>query len=256
MKYFDTHAHYHDDSFKDDVDEVLKSLPGKGVALCVSPGTDPASSELELSLAERYDFLYTAAGIHPHDAAKADDRSFARIEALLPHTKVVAVGEIGLDYHYDFSPRDIQQEVFRRQMEIARKTGLPVIVHDREAHADCFEIVRAFPEVTGVYHCYSGSWEHAKRILELGWYISFTGSVTFKNAYHVHETVAKMPADRIMIETDAPYMTPVPFRGKRNDSSFVSLVCDKVAELRGLSSEETAELTFENGKRFFKIDLG
>jgi TatD DNase family protein len=136
---------------------------------------------------------------------------------------------------------------------MARKSGLPVIVHDREAHADCLEIVRDFPDVLGVYHCYSGSWEYAKSILGLGWYISFTGSITFKNAYHVHETVAKMPADRIMIETDAPYMTPVPFRGRRNDSSYVALVCDKVAELRGISPEEAASLTLGNGRRFFGI---
>jgi TatD DNase family protein len=191
MKYFDTHAHYHDDSFRDDVGEVLASLPGKGIELCVSPGTDAASSEFEASLAARYDFLYTAAGIHPHEAAKADEQSFARIEALLKNDKVVAVGEIGLDYHYDFSPRDVQREVFRRQMEMARKAGLPVIVHDRETHADCLEIVQDFSDVLGVYHCYSGSWEYAKSILGLGWYISFTGSITFKNAYHVHETVAK-----------------------------------------------------------------
>lgn len=254
MQYFDTHAHYHDDRFRDDRDEVLASLPGKGIALCVCPGTDAASSELETETADRYAFVYAAAGIHPHEAAAADERSFARTEALLTHPKVVAVGEIGLDYHYDFSPRDAQKEVFRRQMETARRTGLPVIVHDREAHADCLEIVRAFPDVTGVYHCYSGSWEHAKLILKLGWYISFTGSITFKNAYHAYETVAKMPADRILIETDAPYMTPVPFRGRRNDSSYVSLVCEKVAELRGVTPEEAAALTLENGKRFFRID--
>jgi len=253
MKYFDTHAHYHSEQFSEDVDDVLSSLPQKGVAYCVGPGSDAATSLAEVSLAERYGFLYAAAGIHPHEASAADERSFAEIERLLSHEKVVAVGEIGLDYHYDFSPRDVQKAVFRRQMEMARKAGLPVIVHDREAHADCLEIVREFPDVVGVYHCYSGSWEYAKLILNLGWYISFTGSITFKNAWRVHETVSKIPADRIMIETDAPYMTPVPYRGKRNDSSYISLVCDKVAELRGISPEEAAEITLANGKRFFRI---
>jgi len=253
MKYFDTHAHYHDERFNEDADEVLSSLPQKGIALCVGPGSDVGSSRTEISLAERYDFLYAAAGIHPHEASHANEQSFYEIEQLLRHEKVVAVGEIGLDYHYDFSPREVQKAVFRRQLELARKTGLPVIVHDREAHADCLEIVREFPDVMGVYHCYSGSWEHAKLILKQGWYISFTGSITFRNAWRVHETVARMPADRIMIETDAPYMTPVPFRGKRNDSSYVSLVCDKVAELRGISSEEAAEITLDNGRRFFRI---
>jgi TatD DNase family protein len=253
MMYFDTHAHYHDRRFEGDVDEVLSSLPGKGIALCVGAGDSIRTSKEEIRLAERYGFLYAAAGIHPHEAAGADERSFRELEELLRHEKTVAVGEIGLDYHYGFSPREKQQEVFRRQMEIARKAGLPVIVHDRDAHADCLEIVREFPDVTGVFHCYSGSWEHAKLILELGWYISFTGLITFRNVRRVLETVAKMPADRIMIETDAPYMTPEPFRGRRNDSSYVSLVCQKVADLRGIAPEEAAELTLENGKRFFRL---
>lgn len=253
MVFFDSHAHYHDEQFEADVDELLSSLPEKGVAYCVGPGVDAETSEKEISLAEKYDFLFAAAGIHPHEASKADENSFQRIEELLRHTKAVAVGEIGLDYHYDFSPRDVQKAVFRRQLEIARKTGLPVIVHDREAHEDCFDIMSGYPDVRAVFHCYSGSWEHAKRILNMGWYISFTGSITFKNARRVLETVINMPPDRIMIETDAPYMTPVPHRGKRNDSSYVRLVCEKVAELRGITAEEAACLTMENAMRFFGI---
>lgn len=253
MKFFDTHAHYHDEKFADDVNELLLSLPEKGIAYCVGPGVDVETSEMEISLAEKYSFLYAAAGIHPHEAVMADESSFKRIEELLKHPKVVAVGEIGLDYHYDFSPRDVQKAVFRRQLKLAKKTGLPVIVHDREAHEDCFNIMSEFPDVLAVFHCYSGSWEHAKRILNMGWYISFTGSITFKNARRVLETVEKMPADRIMIETDAPYMTPVPYRGKRNDSSYVRLVCEKVAQLRGITTEEAAVLTMENAKRFFGI---
>jgi|LSQX01.1.fsa_nt_gb TatD DNase family protein len=254
MKYFDTHAHYHDSRFEDDVHEVLSALPDKGVLRCVCPGVDVATSEQEIALAEKYHFLYAAAGIHPHEAGEADEASFEQIEELLRHPKVVAVGEIGLDYHYDFSPRDVQQQVLRRQLEIARKHNLPVIIHDREAHEDCFNIVSEYPDVLGVFHCYSGSWEHAKRILNLGWYISFTGTITFKNARRVLETVRNMPADRIMVETDAPYMTPVPHRGKRNDSSYVSFICDKVAELRGITPEEAAELTLQNGNRFFGLE--
>lgn len=254
IKYFDTHAHYHDEQFADDIGELLLSLPEKGVAYCVGPGVDVGTSESEIYLAEKHGFLYAAAGVHPHEAAKADEGSFDRIEELLKHHKVVAVGEIGLDYHYDFSPREVQKSVFRRQLEIARKTGLPVIIHDREAHEDCFDIMSDFPDVRAVFHCYSGSWEHARRILKMGWFISFTGSITFKNARRVLETVQNMPADRIMIETDAPYMTPVPYRGRRNDSSYVRLVCEKVAELRGITAEEAAALTMENSLRFFGLN--
>ncbi len=253
MNLFDTHAHYYDERFNEDRHELLESLASKDVDLVVSPGTDPETSEFMVDLCNKYSFLYTAAGYHPHEASTATDEGFERIEKLLTLEKVVAVGEVGLDYYYDHSPRDVQKKVLVRQLELARKYSLPVILHDREAHADCLDIIKGFPDVMGVYHSYSGSWQYAKEVLALGWYLSFTGSITFKNAYKVHETVVHMPEDRIMIETDAPYLTPTPHRGKRNDSSYVKLVCEKVAELRGIPVEEAAELTTANGKRFFGI---
>lgn len=181
------------------------------------------------------------------------DGGLSEIQALTRHPKAVAVGEIGLDYHYDFSPREIQRRCFCRQMALAREAGLPVVVHEREACEDCLRIVRDFPDVLGVYHCYSGSWETAKAILAMGWYLSFTGTVTFKNARKALEVVANMPLERLMIETDAPYLAPVPVRGRRNDSRNLSYIAEAIGKLRGMTAEEVGILTMENGKRFFGI---
>ena len=254
VRYFDTHAHYDDEKFDEDRDELLGSLPGKGVEKIVVPGCSISSSCMAVELSRRYDYVYAAIGIHPHDAANMKETDIEKMRSLARDKKVVAIGEIGLDYHYDFSPRETQKVVMRTQMQLARELGLPVIIHDREAHADCFNIVKEFSDVTGVYHCYSGSWEQAKEILKLGWYISFTGSVTFRNAYRVPEVAAKMPFDRMMIETDAPYMTPVPHRGKRNDSSYLPFICEKIAAERCITPEEVAEQTYLNGLRFFGIE--
>ncbi len=252
--FFDTHAHYDDVKFDADRYELLSSMPSKGVELIVDPGSDLKTSRIAAELSERFPFVYAAAGIHPHEAEGADEAAFAEIEALCRREKTVAVGEIGLDYHYDFSPRDRQIEVFRRQMELAGALGLPVIVHDREAHEDFLKIMRDYPAVRGVVHCYSGSLEMSREILKAGWNISFTGSITFKNNKKAPEIIASMPEDRFMIETDSPYMTPVPCRGERNDSSYLKYIAGFIAKVRGTTAEKIARITLENGKKFFSIE--
>ena len=251
--YFDTHAHYDDKRFDEDREALLDALPARGVSLVLDAACDLPSARSAAALAERYAYIYAAAGIHPHEADTVDDAALAEIEALCRREKVVAVGEIGLDYHYDFSPREVQKAAFYRQMELARALDLPVIVHDREAHADCLQAVRDFPGVRGVFHCFSGSVETAQELVRRGWYISFTGSVTFKNAKRAPEVVASIPDERLMIETDCPYMTPVPHRGKRNDSSYLPFTAAAIAAMRGTTTEAIAALTLENGKRFFGI---
>ncbi|MDR1117022.1 MAG: TatD family hydrolase [Oscillospiraceae bacterium] len=253
MIYFDTHAHYDDESFDPDREALLSSLPGRNVAGALIPGTNAASTKAAIMLAEKYDYVFAASGIHPHDAGKAGEADFEDIYSLALNPRVKAIGEIGLDYHYGFSEREVQRKALERQLSTAEQLGLPVILHDREAHEDCLGIIKQFPAVRGVYHCYSGSWEYAKEVLRLGWYISFTGSVTFKNAYSVAETAAKMPMDFMMIETDSPYMTPVPHRGKRNDSGYLPFINERIAELRGIPPEEAAEALYKNSIEFFRL---
>ncbi len=250
---FDTHAHYDDARFEPDRDALLAALPESGIGLVVNAGTDIATSHFSQSLAEKYGHVYAAVGIHPHEADSLDMRAIAELAELTQKKKVVAIGEIGLDYHYDFSPREQQRHAFRMQMELAQELGLPVIVHDREAHEDSMQIVREFPKVRGVFHCFSGSLEMGRELLKLGWYLSFTGTITFKNARRALEIVSEMPMDRLMLETDCPYLAPEPHRGSRNDSRFLPLIAQKVAEIRGLPLEEVQRLTTENGKRFFNI---
>lgn len=252
--FFDTHAHYDDEAFDEDREELLRSLKDSGVTLVLDPGADMPSSRKSIELSDRFDFIYSAVGVHPHDAKSMTDADFDELCEMSKGEKVLAIGEIGLDYHYDFSPRDIQKKRFYDQLCLARELGLPVIIHEREAAKDCLDIISAFSDLKGVYHCYSGSWETAKIILNMGWYLSFTGAVTFKNARHAPEVARKMPSDRIMIETDSPYMAPVPVRGTRNNSANLIYICEKIAELRGLTVQETAALTMENGKRFFGIE--
>jgi len=251
--FFDTHAHYDDEQFNEDRDALLASMPQHGISLIVNAASNMQSSREAIALAEKYPFIYAAAGVHPHDAAEMTDSDLDEIEKLCSHEKVVAVGEIGLDYHYNFSPQDVQKKRFCQQMELARKVNLPVIIHEREAHLDGLAIVTSFPDVIGVFHCYSGSWEMAKTILDQGWYLSFTGAITFKNARRAIEVIENMPLDRLMIETDCPYLAPVPNRGKRNSSLNIPHIAEKVAEIRNLSAEEVAAVTMENGKRFFNI---
>ena len=206
-----------------------------------------------IALAERYDIVYAAVGLHPDNCAGADEADFAALEALAAHPKAVAIGEIGLDYYWKEVPRDLQKEVFRAQLQLAKVLDLPVIVHDREAHADCLAIVREFPGVRGVFHCYSGSAEDAKTLVKLGWHLSFTGTITFKNARKAPEVIAAVPLERIMVETDAPYMAPTPFRGKRCDSRYVYRMAETIAEIKGLTPAEVEQATTENGKALFAI---
>lgn len=253
--YFDTHAHYDDARFDPDRDELLGKMPKNGVELIVNPGCDGASSLAAMGFAERYGHVYAAVGWHPEHADDFDGGSADRLRRWAGGPKVVALGEIGLDYYYGDGPdRETQKRVFYAQLELARELGLPVIVHDRQAHADCFEAVRAFPGLRGVFHCYSGSAEMARQLLELGWYLGFTGAVTFKNARRALEAIGACPMDRLMLETDSPYLAPVPHRGHRNDSTLLPLVAETVARVKGISVEEVAAITLENGKRFFGID--
>ena len=251
---FDTHAHYDARQFDPDREQVLAALPGLGVELVVNPGCDLASSRQALELASRYSFVYAAVGVHPEECGDWQDSDVEELRTLAARPKVVAVGEIGLDYYWpENPPRELQKRVFRAQMALARELSLPVIVHDREAHGDSMDVVREFPEVRGVFHCFSGSAEMARELAGLGWMISFTGVLTYKNARKAVEAAQAVPLDRIMIETDSPYMAPVPHRGKRSDSGYVRHVCEKLAEIKGVSFETCARITLENGKRFYGI---
>ena len=249
---FDTHAHYDAQQFDPDRDAVLSALPGRGVGLVVNPGCDMPSSRTALSLAEKYPFLYAAVGYHPENCAPYREEELDQLRRMAQHPKVVAIGEIGLDYYWaENPPRDLQQRVFRDQLALAEELDLPVIVHDREAHGDSLAIVREFPRVRGVFHCFSGSVEMARELVKLGWMLSFTGVLTYKNARKAVEAAQAIPLDRLMIETDSPYMAPVPHRGERNDSGYVLHICEKLAQIKGVSTEECARITLENGKRFF-----
>ena len=251
---FDTHAHYDAEQFDGDRDAVLDGLADRGVSLVLNPGCDPASSRAAAELADRYPFLYAAVGWHPENCGPYTPAGLEEIRALAQHPRVRAIGEIGLDYYWEENPpREHQQRVFRDQVALAEELGLPVIVHDREAHADSLSIVREFPRVRGVFHCFSGSAEMARELVDLGWMLSFTGVLTYKNARRAVEAAQAVPLDRLMIETDSPYMAPVPHRGKRNDSGYVRHICERLADIKGVSFEECARITLENGKRFFGI---
>ncbi len=251
--YFDTHAHYTDESFDNDRDETIKAVRESGVELIMNASSDNESCVKSLELSEKYPFIYSAVGWHPHEAKTFTKESEELIRRWCTLPKVRAIGEIGLDFYYDLSERDVQRGVFIRQMELARELKKPVIVHDRDAHAECMEIIRKFPNIKGVFHCYSGSAEMAKEILDMGWYLGFTGAITFKNARKALEVIEMCPNDRILIETDCPYLAPVPHRGKRNDSRFLPYMAQKVAEIKGISVEDAAEMTYLNGRRFFEI---
>ncbi len=253
MMLFDTHAHYDDAQFEEDRNEVLQSLKESGVGLVLNPGADLPSSQRAARLAQEYDFVYAAVGVHPHEAEGWNEEQAGEIRRLLKSPKVMALGEIGLDYHYDLSPRPQQKRCFEEQLAIAKELDIPVIIHEREAAQDCLEILQRSGVKKGVYHCYSGSLETAKILVGMGFYLSFTGVITFKNARKAPEVIAWMPEDRIMIETDSPYLAPEPKRGRRNDSRLLPYVNRRVAELRGISEEEAAAITLRNGKTFFGI---
>lgn len=252
--YFDTHAHYDDKRFQKDRDELLQAMPEAGVELIVNVGCDLTSSMQSIQLAKTYDFIYVVVGCHPHDAQDMKDADLAMYRVLAQNPKVVAIGEIGLDYHYDFSPRDVQRLRFAQQLELAEELNMPVVIHEREAHGDCMDILRPYlGRLRGEFHCYSGSVEMAKELVKAGWYLGFNGSCTFENAKKPLAVIDYCPMDRILLETDCPYLTPVPHRGKRNDSRYLPHVAETIARVKGTTVEEVARRTLENGKRFFNI---
>ena len=257
---FDTHAHYYDDRFTEEYsggrDEVLAALLTSNVKGIVNAGCSIASSRECIEIAERFDGVYATAGIHPGeiDPEWDIDTVMDELRGLLSHPKVRALGEIGLDYHYDEPPREVQKVWLRRQLELARETKMPVVIHDRDAHGDIMDILRDYPDVTGEVHSFSASAEIARQLVNKGWYISFSGVITFKNAARLAEIVPSVPLDRVMIETDAPYLAPVPFRGKTNHSGLMEYTAARAAELYGISTEEFCRHAFENACRFFKIN--
>ena len=252
--YFDTHAHFDSEAFDADRAELIESLPAAGVDGVVNCGCDLPSSYQSTKLAEHYPYFYAAVGLHPDAANDLTDAALSELRTLCENPRVVAVGEIGLDYHYPDGPdKDVQKVTFRRQLELAAELHKPVICHVRDAIGDAMEIVREFPELCGVFHCFSGSVETAQELMERGWYVGFTGVLTFKNARRAAEVVKAVPIDRLFLETDCPYMAPEPNRGRRCDSRMLEFTCAKMAELRGISPEEMARITQENARRFFAI---
>ena len=250
----DSHAHIDDERFDADRDEVVARALAAGVSLIVNIGADMASSARSVALAEKYPGIYAAVGMHPHDSQDMKENDYRQLEQWANHPKVVAIGEIGLDYHYDLSPRSVQKEVFLRQLDLARKTGKPFIIHEREAHADMLDIIRyAARGLNGVFHCFSGSVETAREYLKMGFYISVAGPVTFPKSVKTKEVAKAVPLDRLLVETDSPYLTPQPFRGKRNEPAYVRLVAEEIANLRDISLAELAETTTANVRRLFNI---
>lgn len=254
IRIFDSHAHYDSGQFDCDREKLLgETLPQKGVIGILNMGSDIPGCEATVELARRYGYVYGAAGIHPECALDLPEDWLSRVENWLSQEKMVAVGEIGLDYHWlDACPKERQQEVFAAQLELANRLGLPVVVHDREAHADTLSFLQKF-RPRGVVHCFSGSLETAREVLGLGMYIGLGGVVTFKNARHAVDVAREIPLERLLLETDAPYMAPVPCRGKRNDSSLIAYVIAKIAEIRGEAPQTIANVAIENTKRLFAI---
>ncbi len=250
---FDTHAHMDDQAFQEDRRELMESFHKEGVELLLNPGCSLESSRAAVRLAEQYPFVYAAVGSHPDAADEVNDQVLEEYRKLCKHEKVRAIGEIGIDYHYEDIPRDIQKKAFRAQMELARQVDLPVIIHEREAHEDGLAIIKEFPDVKGVFHCFSGSGEMARQLVDMGWYIGFTGVLTFKNARRAIEAARAIPLERIVLETDCPYMAPEPFRGKRNHPGYLYRMAEKLAEIKEITVEEAQTATFENGKRLYRL---
>ncbi len=251
---FDTHAHLNDPAFDADRDLLISSLPQKGIDFVLNAGCSLQSSHDCIALAEKYPFIYASVGSHPDSADEVNDEVIEKYRILCKHDRVKAIGEIGLDYYYEDIPREIQQRAFRMQMQLAQEVGLPVIIHEREAHQDGLLIAKEFPKVTGVFHCYSGSAEMARQLVNMGYYIGFTGVLTFKNARKAVETATSVPLDRIVLETDCPFMAPEPFRGKRCDPSYLYRMAERLAELRGISVEEVQAVTTQNAKKLYRIE--
>lgn len=254
--FFDSHAHYDARRFREDQKELLAQMAPNHIRKIMNVGCDLASSKASIRLAEEYDFIYAAVGSHPDDAAAVDAALVEQYRSLAKHEKVRAIGEIGLDYYYEDVPREKQQEAFRLQLALARELDMPVIIHQRDAYEDTLRIVDEFPGLRGVFHCFSGSVEYAKQVLKRGFYLGFTGVITFKNARKAVEVAEYAPLHRLLIETDCPYMAPEPFRGKRCDSTMIPQMAQKIARLRGLSTEEIAKITRENAMTLFGIEDG
>ena len=258
LELFDSHCHLDDPRFDEDREALIAALPSRGVRFVVNCASDIPSSRASVALAAAHAPVYAAVGIHPHEADSADEAAFAALDQLRAQPKVVAVGEIGLDYHYDLSPRPVQRVVFARQIELAAAWGLPFVVHDREAHGDVMDVLHAHKRSLGPFalHCYTGSYEMARQLLDLGAVIAFGGSLTFKNADRLREVAQRLPMDRLLIETDSPYLAPTPFRGKRNQPALVTQVAETLGGLHGLTAAQAARITFDNACRFFGIDPG
>jgi TatD DNase family protein len=253
----DSHAHYDDEQFDPDRAEVLERVRQQGITRVVNPSSNLQSARKCLAIAEAYDFIFTAVGIHPHDASQFSEDAMDTLRQMAENPKVVAIGEVGLDYHYDFSPRPVQKECLAAHIHLAKQLKLPLILHDRESHQDLLDILRAEKAETagGVFHCFTGSVEMAREVLQMGFYIALGGAVTFKNAIKPVEVGKYVPADRLLIETDSPYMTPVPFRGKRNDSGYLTLIIDKLASIRETTPEQLAYQTAINADKLFHLGL-
>lgn len=253
---FDTHAHLNAEQYNEDLEQVIERAKSEKVEKIVVVGFDRPTITRAMELIEAYDFMYAAIGWHPVDAIDMTDEDLAWIKELSQHEKVVAIGEMGLDYYWDKSPKDVQKEVFRRQIALAKEVNLPIIIHNRDATEDVVTILKeeGAAEVGGIMHCFTGSLEIAKACMEMNFYISFGGPVTFKNAKKPKEVVKDIPSDRLLIETDCPYLTPAPFRGKRNEPSYVKYIAEQIAELREMSFEKLAALTTENAKKVFRIN--
>jgi TatD DNase family protein len=254
--FIDSHAHLDDDRFDDDREILIESLRANNIDLVFNIGADIKTSKASVELAKKYDHIYAVVGIHPHDAEDAEDNYLDILRELSLEEKVVAIGEIGLDFYYDNSPRDIQRKVFKEQLKLAKELNLPVVIHTRDASQETFDILKEAGKdgsLRGIMHCYSGSVEMAKEYIKLGFYISIAGPVTFKNSRVVKDVAKEIPLDKLLIETDCPYLSPEPHRGKRNEPKFVKHTAEKIAEIRGISLEELAKATSENTKRIFNI---
>ena len=251
----DTHIHLDDSCYDKDRDTLITQAGEEGIDYIITVASDLESSKRCVRLAEEFSSLYVAVGIHPHEAKTVDEDIYLQLNELAKGKKVVAIGEIGLDYHYHHSPREVQRKVFRNQMRVAKELGLPVIIHHREALPEAIELVKKEGIKEGVFHCFSGSLQQAEEVISLGFYVSVAGPVTFKNAKSLRELVRKLPLDRLLIETDGPYLSPHPLRGKRNEPAYLKYIAEKIAELKNLSLDEIARRTTENAKRLFKIAI-
>ena len=249
----DVHAHMDDRQYDTDRAELLNQMKEAGIARLINSGCNHAACRAALELAHTYDFVYCSIGIYPHDTYELEERGTAELEEMLKQPKVVAVGEIGLDYYYDDVPKEIQQKWFRKQLELAKKYHLPAVIHCRDAMQDTISILKEFPEVHGIFHCYSGSVESMRKLTKMGWSISMGGVCTFKNAIVAKEVIAAVPADRLMLETDSPYLAPTPYRGKRNSALYLPEIIKVMAELRDTTPEEIERITDENAMRMFQM---